>query len=183
MSLFYCDIESSGINPKFNKIITIQFQKINSLGFPTGELIILKEWESSEEKIVKQFYKILTQGNVFEFIPVMQNHLFDFGFLIEKFKKYIPEFDKEPLEFIFSRAIIDIRSTLIIANQMGFKGCGLDKMTTKQQDGSMIPLWYEEKRYDLIENYIKQETEAFLKALQIIIKHLSTLKEKLKNED
>ena len=63
---------------------------------------------------------------------------------------------------------------------MQFKGHSLDSMTTKVGDGRNIPIWFAEKKYNLIENYIKQETEAFLKAFQIIIVHCKDLKDKLK---
>lgn len=182
MTLFYLDVETGGFDPEINDIITIQYQPLDSKGEAIGGLIILKSWESSEEDIVKKFYKTFVTDNytVWGFISVGCNLLFDLRFIIAKFKKYNLPIDKEPLEFVFGKPSIDIRNNLVIANDMQFKGCGLDSMTTKLEDGRNIPIWFAEKKYDLIENYIKMETEAFLKAFQIIIEHEKTLKEKLK---
>ena len=56
MASYYLDIETTGLNPKVDKIITIQFQQLDmNTGSPVGELIILKEWESSEKEMLKQF--------------------------------------------------------------------------------------------------------------------------------
>ena len=75
MGQFYLDIETTGLNPAKDKIITIQFQELDRYsGEPIGELIILKEWESSEKEILKQFISktdILTGG--FNFVPVGYN--------------------------------------------------------------------------------------------------------------
>lgn len=182
MTLYYLDIETSGFIPEVDDIITIQYQLIDYTGKTIDDLVILKSWESSEEDIVKKFYKVFITDNytVWGFIPVGTNLLFDLRFIIAKFKKYGLLIDKEPLEFVFSRPHIDIRNNLIIANDMQFKGCGLDGMTTKLEDGRNIPIYFKEKKYDLIEKYIIQETEAFLKAFQIIIQHSKDLKSKLK---
>ena len=61
MAEYYFDIETYSPgerpNPETDKIITIQFQRIDlRTGEPKGELIILKEWESSEKEIVIQFF-------------------------------------------------------------------------------------------------------------------------------
>jgi hypothetical protein len=183
MAYYYLDIETEGIDPDKDKILTIQYQPLNSGGYPKDKLVILKEWESSEEEIVKKFYKILITdcNSCWDFIPIMQNHIFDLNFLIKKFKKYNLKVD-EDLKFLFKIPLIDIRYTLIIANGMAFKGCGLDKMTKKERDGSIIPLWYKEKKYKEIESYIIQEAESFIEALQIIINNLKDLKSKLKKE-
>jgi len=175
MTYFYVDIESEGFNPKEDKIITIQYQRLDYEAQKIdGELIILKEWESNEEQIVTQFYNLLTSDKYFT--PIMTNHYFDFNFLIEKFKKYglIPQ-ELEKFDFLYSRFLIDIHSTLVIINNMKFKGSGLDKLTNKEFDGSIIPLWYEQKKYAEIEQYIIKEAEAFLKAFFIIRNHLCNL--------
>ena len=56
MGTFYLDIETTGLDPKKDKIITIQFQELErNTGKAIGELVILKEWESSEKEILEQF--------------------------------------------------------------------------------------------------------------------------------
>ena len=170
----------TGFSPEENDIISIQTQELDSSGNPIGKLIILRSWESDEEQIVKDFYKnfVKEKLNPFDFIFVMQNSLFDFRFLISKFKKYNLDIGN-PMDFCFSYPIIDLRTTLIIANNMQFKGSGLSSMTLKKTDGKMIPEYFKDKKYNLIEEYIIQETESFIKAFQIIIEHNKTLKPKL----
>jgi len=61
MAEYYFDIETYSPgerpNPEKDKIIVIQYQKIDlRSGEPRGDLIILKEWESSEKEIVTQFF-------------------------------------------------------------------------------------------------------------------------------
>jgi len=170
----------TGFLPEENDIISIQTQELDSSGSPIGELIILKSWLSSEEQIIKEFYKTFVKErlNPFDFIFVMQNSLFDFRFLINKFKKYNLDIGN-PMDFCFSYPIIDLKTTLIIANDMKFKGSGLSSMSEKKEDGKMIPEYFKAKEYDKIVEYIIQETESFIKAFQIIIEHNKTLKPKL----
>ena len=115
----------------------------------------------------------------FDFISVGQNLPFDFGFLFEKFKKYGLITNDNFLDFIYKKPTIDIHSTLIIMNNLQFKGSGLDNFTNKKRDGSIIPIWYEQKRYDLIEEYIIQETNSFLEAFKILCKEIPKLKDLL----
>lgn len=177
--LYYLDVETEGINTDNDQIITIQYQQLDLYGKAIGELIILKCWEGSEENIIKEFYKTFMTKYKFDFTPVGSNLVFDLTFLIKKFKKYNLPINENLIDFIFSRPYIDIKSIQIIANDMQFKGHSLDSMTTKIGKGCDIPIWFAEKKYDLIIDYIKQETEAFIKAFQIIIKHQEGLKEKL----
>jgi hypothetical protein len=177
---WYLDVETSGLDPEKEKIITIQYQKLDRYGVPVEDLVILKEWEEGEEEIVKKFHKIITNENVFDFIPVMQNHMFDFRFLFAKFRKYGLPLDKSEIDFLYSIPIVDIHSTLIIMNRMSFKGSGLTSMTAKEKKGDYIVEMYKEKKYEEIEEYIKQETQSFLKALEVLCKILPPMKEKLK---
>lgn len=178
--LNYTDLETTGFNPKIDKIITIQYQRLDNYGNPIEDLIVLKEWESSEEEIVKKFYNLFMPNYPFDFISIGQNLLFDYGFLFEKFKKYGLIKDDDFLNFIYKKPTIDIHSILIIMNNLQFRGSGLDNFTNKKRDGSIIPIWYSQKEYGLIEDYIKQETESFLKAFQVLCIELPKLKELLK---
>ena len=76
MTSYYLDIETTGFDPKFDKIITIQYQQLDiASGKPIGNLIILKEWESSEKEILKKFI-VDTQIGHFLF-PHYSNKLYD----------------------------------------------------------------------------------------------------------
>lgn len=166
MANFYLDIETEGFNTIEHKIITIQYQELNWEGKPKGELVILKEWESSEEEIVKKFHKILLSENVWSFVPVMFNSIFDLTFLWDKFKKYNLPLKYTLSEYLYKFPLIDLKSSFIIANNLNFKDSGLDKMTNKETDGRNIPIFYKNKEFDKIEKYVIQETESFLECLE-----------------
>ena len=48
-------------------------------------------------------------------------------------------------------------------NKGEFKGASLHNITDKPRSGSNIPNLYSEKKYEEIENYIKNETDEFSK--------------------
>ena len=75
--IYYLDVETTGIDPSKDNIVTIQYQPLGSRGEPIGKLTILKEWESSEEEIVRKFHPILMDSNVWNFTPVIHNIFFD----------------------------------------------------------------------------------------------------------
>lgn len=159
MGNFYFDIETTGLDPTKCKVITIQFQELDrSTGKPIGELVILKEWESSEREILEKFFK---QSNImdpypFTFIPVGYNLNFEHNFLKERTAVH----SFTPLD-ILNKPFIDLRSIGIIMNKGEFKGSGLDKITQKPMNGKNIPIWYEDKEYDKIVEYIQAEAAAF----------------------
>lgn len=177
MTNYYADVETTGLNPYIDKIITIQYQKLNDLGNPIGELVILKEWESNEENIVKEFFKVFyLKDKPFNFVPIGQNLLFDFRFLLDRFKKYGLITD-DKIDFLFNCPFVDIRNVLIIANSMMFKNTGLNHFTAKKDSGIIIPELYEKKEYSKIEEYIKQETKSFIEAFGNICLYLRELKD------
>jgi len=54
--LCYFDIETTGLNPRIHKIITIQYQCLDEQNLkPLGDLNILKEWERNEKEILREF--------------------------------------------------------------------------------------------------------------------------------
>jgi len=181
MTEYYFDIETYSPNqrpdPRVDKIITIQFQKIDlRTGKPKGELEILKEWESSEKDIVsKFFYRFFNDKNVWEFVAVGYNLNFEWELLIAKFKKYFNK-DYNSFDIHYKRPHIDIQHIVVLLNNGSFSGAKLDKFTGKPHDGSLIPKWYEEKKYNDIVTYIEKEAESFLNLLQQIIIALNRFK-------
>jgi len=183
MTFYYLDTETTGFNPKEDKIITIQYQKVDNVGKAWGDLIILKEWELGEEEMVRKFFKVFfKENNPFNFIPIQQNSLFDFQFLLERFKRY-NLITNDKIDFLFKIPIVDIHSTLIIANNMYFKNSGLNYFTAKKDSGIIIPDLYAKKEYAKIEEYIKQETKSFIDAFEILCRELPKLKSLLKKEE
>lgn len=173
MGNFYFDIETVGLDPHRDKIITIQFQELGrNTGKATGELIILKEWESSEKEILEEFIKLsrITDPYPFTFIPVGFNLGFEHKFLKTRTRvQGIPSLD------ILDKPFIDLRFTGIIMNKGEFKGSGLDKITEKASAGSKIPEWYKNKEYANIISYIKNEAEEFIKLNQWLYQRLPGL--------
>ena len=180
MPSYYLDIETTGLDPNKDKIITIQYQQLDmNTGKPIGELIILKEWESSEKEIIKKFVidsKIL-DSYAFSFVAIGYNLTFEHNFLKRRAQiNNLTEID------ILTQPFIDLRAIGILMNKGQFKGSGLDKMTGKKNDGSNIPLLYNNERYDEITEYIKNETEEFIKFNVWLYKEMPELYEKFKEE-
>lgn len=175
MGFAYLDIETTGkTNPEEEKITSIQYQYLDKDFFPIGKMIILKEYKSSEEEIVREFYKILYQGNKWKFIPIMQNGLFDFRYLFCKFKKYgLIKESEDVLNLFYNIPIIDIHSMLVLVNKGEFVGSGLDNLTKKEHSGKYALDMYEQKNFTEFENYVSQEKEAFLDAVRKLFKHLN----------
>ena len=81
-----------------------------------------------------------------------------------------------------SRPHIDLKSTTVLLNDGTFKDARLDKFTGKKSDGSIIKELYSNGKTKEIENYIKEEAEAFLSYLQKVKKHLDILAPELIKE-
>ena len=175
MTQYYLDIETTGLNPQKDKIISIQYQKIYNNGNPLGQLNILKEWESSEKEIVEKFYKEFMQDNVWDFVPIMNNSIFDLTFLFSKFKQYNLECP-ELSNYLYQKPLVDIKYILIMCNGLIFKGAGLDKITNKKDEGRMVAEWYRLQDYDAIESYVTQETESFLEFFRKCMEEFQKLK-------
>ena len=156
----YFDIETTGLDPKIDEIITVQYQKISlDSGHPEEELKILKSWdqESNEEKIVEEIAPLLMSSNPFSFVPVGNNLNFEFRFLAEKIKKY-QGIDVDPCYF-HSRPYIDLKPVMILLNGGRFKG--YQHILNKKSSGASVPEWYKKKQFEEIVQYIVDEASAF----------------------
>jgi len=181
MAEYYFDIETYSPgerpNPDSDKIITIQFQRIDlKTGKPREGLVILKEWESSEEQIVKELHKrfFYDGGSIWNFIPVGYNLNFEWEFIISKFEKYLgKKLASKDLHYKIPH--LDLKPIVVLLNDGNFVGAKLDKFTDKVQDGKVIKEYYENKQFNKIEEYIKNETESFLKFLQKIKLNINKL--------
>ena len=173
MGQFYLDIETTGLNPITDKILTIQYQKLDrNTGEAIGELIILKEWESSEKEIIQKF---IQDTNIlvdypFSFIPVGYNLTFEHNFLRKRSRLHgLGDID------ILNNPFIDLRFIGILMNGGEFKGSGLDRLTGKEGTGKNVPIWYNNGEYDLIMRYIEIETREFIKFNQWLYKKMPKL--------
>ena len=171
---YYFDMETTGLDPEHDKIITIQTQRlVGRTGEPIDEVNILKEWESSEKEIIKKIMPCLTCENPFDFIIVGKNLLFDFMFLNKRAEKY--GFKGLDLRCFYNRASIDLKPVLVMINNGNFKG--YDRVLDKEGKLAdvMIPQLYEEKKYQEIVEYIKEEAKTFVDAYQKLRKKLPSL--------
>lgn len=128
MPNFYLDIETTGVDPKRDKIITIQYVELErNTGIQKGQLRILKEWESSEKDILERFIgeSPISDRYAFSFIPVGYNLLFEHKFLLQKSFSH----GLIPIN-ILQRPLIDLRVIGILMNRGEFLGSGLDRITT-----------------------------------------------------
>lgn len=161
MTNFYLDIETQGLDPTIDEILTIQFQPLDRFtGQPIGPLRILKAWESSEKEILLQFIAEceILDPYPFAFIPVGFNLMFEHNFLkARSVANGLPEID------ILARPFIDLKAIGVLMRHGEFKGTSLDALTGKQGKGSQIQAWYLSGDFDSIVRYIEQETREFIK--------------------
>lgn len=175
MAEYYFDTETTGFNPLKDKIITIQWQQLDGFtGRPINDLQILKEWESSEKAILKDFLPAFKSENPFDFITVGKSLLFDFMFLSYRAKKY--GLNGINLQYLQDRPFIDLKPVLVMINKGSFKG--YDRVIDKE--GSLIKVdvskLYREGKYPEIIKYIQNEAEVFIKAYQILKKEMPSLR-------
>ncbi len=179
MAEYYLDLEvySKGRrpDPSRDKIITIQFQPIDlKTGKPRGELEVLKEWESGEEEIIRQFFgRFFSRGVGWSFVPVGYNLNFEFEFLLHKFNRYCGT-SWTSLDFHYNIPHIDLKPLVILLNGGEFRGSALHNFTSKKTGGWVVPQYYENREFGKIEEYVSMEAQAFLEFLQKVMANSST---------
>lgn len=161
----YRSVDGASFDPCKSKIITIQFQQLDSrTGQPTGDLQILKEWVpgSSEASIVNQFKKIYIDNGIWQFIPVGNNLAFECKFMKYKLRQFC---GLEGLK-LGQRPMIDLKHVLVIANKGSFKG--YQKFLGKSGQAAKMAQWYFDNEWTAIEKYIRQESYDFLRVYSIL---------------
>ena len=181
MPNFYFKIETTGLNSKENKILSIQYQELDrNTGEPKGELTILKEWESSEKEILSKFLSEtgIIDNYAFSFIPVGYNLSFENSFLKQRTRFH----DLSYLN-ILTKPFLDLRVIGILMNKGEFKDSGLNNLTGKEKTGNNVPVWYNNGEYEKIIEHIKLEAKRFINFNKWLYKKLPALLIKFKEEN
>lgn len=181
MPNFYLDIETTGIDPSRDKIITIQFVELErNTAAQKGNLRILKEWESNEKNVLLTFIleSKIADPYAFAFVPIGYNLGFEHRFLLERCKS-----NGLPPIGVLNRPFIDLRPLGVLMNRGEFKDSGLDKITGKPHSGHIVPQWYAEKKWQEIENYVAVEAEEFIRFCAWLYKELPLMLSRFKLEE
>jgi hypothetical protein len=178
MADYYFDIETTGLNFRQHKIITIQYQCFDTrTGIPKDDLVILKEWESSEKEILKRFYEFSKFGKEpWKFVMVGTNLNFDLGFIRFKLRKLL-DIDLDEHSVYQNHPFLDLVGVLKLLNRGKFKGAKLCLFMGKPDNSSLVPEWYRLKEYDKIIGYIREEAEDFLIFYRILTEQLRNISE------
>ena len=181
--MHYLDIETTGRDPYYDKIITIQYARMNDAtgrtvtGNPDMDLRILTEWEcGSEERMLKRFIiDSAITSSIWNFVPLGYNLFFEHMFLSGKAKKY--GFGK--INIAWDRPHIDLKHMGVLMNRGQFRGSGLDQVTNKPHDGSAVPGWYSNREYDKIINYVRTEFRSFVELTALLYEALGQVRDRL----
>ncbi len=148
----------SGLDPSKAKIITIQYQRLDSrTGRPMEPLTVLKEWEAAERAIVEQFRQTCISDSIWNFVPVGNNLAFESSFMKHKLKQYC---DLEGLR-LGHRPMIDLKHVLVIVNNGSFKG--YQQFLGKAGAARNMAAWYYSGNYQAILDYVNNEVIDFLR--------------------
>ena len=178
MPEYYLDFETQGLDPENHKIITIQYQPLDTVtGEATGNLTILKEWETLEKDIIDRFLSVMNIQDLFSFIPIGFNLRFEFRFLLRRAKK-ISDIDLDLKWLYYELPHVDIKHTFVMMNRGRIKGTTLDWFVKKQKDQTKVPLWYTNKEYKAIEEYIRDEAKRFIHGYKFLKTELPMIHQK-----
>ena len=173
MPQYYFDIETTGLNPNKDKIITFQYQEVSSVsGIPLTKLVVAKEWDDgcSESMILEWLKHLMIDSPWRRFIPVGNNLLFDLTFIAARMQTH---FHADFSRWLINRPFIDIKHVLIMINGGHFRN--YSRMIGKTDFGSNVPIWYQKNQYEKIIDYVQIEAEAFVRTYSILKRNLPAL--------
>lgn len=161
MVYYYLDLETYGTgdepDPEKDSIITACIAAIDpATGDRLQEPALLKSWEFSERQIVEHLRSRMVGKEVWSFVPVGFNVLFDLWFLRHKFQKYLSVDLGD--RFYLDRPFLDLKHVAVLANNGRFKGVALSGK------GERIKEWYEAGEYHVIERHTLEKLDRFSEA-------------------
>ncbi len=161
VQLHYLDIETTGLDPWRDEILTIQTQRIDD-GVPSGQTVIHKSWETSEGDIVRRFLEETAFfSEPWTFVPVGFNLPYELKWLFVKGKQHgaLPKHSR--FEAV-DKPRVDLKDLALLMNGGRFKGSKLENFSAKMGSGDIVVKAIQEKDYATIIHYVEQETEAFM---------------------
>ena len=173
MHHYYFDIETTGLDPHRDKIVTFQYQELSQVsGTPLIKLLIVKEWdrECSEGKILEWMKALLIDLPFWKFVPVGNNLVFDLSFIAARMRIY---FREDFLMQLLNRPFIDLKHVLVMMNGGRFRN--YSRMIGKEEFGVNVPIWYKNGQYEKIIDYVEMEARAFVRTYGILKRNLPAL--------
>jgi hypothetical protein len=180
MPNYYLSIETESEyrdrNPSTDKIITIQYRKLDDLGNPIGDLIVLKSWESDEKTILEKFMNICHLGNdayKWQFIPI--DNMINYSLLTIAHRlsahKLLTVNGSFCDSLFYSKPMLNVQPIFIFGNNMSFKS-GLKINEYARQN---IPTLYKNKNYDEIVKIIGKKADAMIQCIQLFTQKIPTV--------
>ena len=152
-------------DPEKDRIISIQYQKIDfRSGTALQDMVVHKEWESSEEEIVTRFFDKFFRGgqNKWIFIPVGYDLNAIWEIITLKFEEYLgPHFRNK--RFHYTIPSIDLQPVVVLLNGGNFIGANLEKFTKEPAYKNQVKTWYDGGEHAKIEENIHSSAATFLK--------------------
>jgi len=166
MGTVYIDIETTGLNCIENEVIVIQMKHDNE------PIEIYTIWTSNEKTILKKMINRILEIQAKEnytWCVGFNSSKFDIPFLYQRCIHNNISSPDELFKILYSNFVhLDLRQIFYSSNNWRFKGLGWSNVLKaydyppKIAEGNQIPIWYKEKKYDKIIQYIESEFPAMV---------------------